>query len=267
MISSLSNDKIKRVISLRDKKRVRDEENLFITEGIKLFEDAPEQMTEEVYLTGAFLADLSKNNRKDILKKLEITGFEEVTEQVMNKMSSTVTPQGILSVIKKPLYSLNELLGEETLLIILERIQDPGNLGTIMRSSEGAGASGVVMSSDCVDLFSPKSVRSTMGSVFRVPFVYSDEIFRDIEVMKKTGISVFGAAPGGNNNYCSCDYTGGSAFLIGNESAGLSERALRASDHLVAIPMGGKLESLNAGVSASILLYEAKRQRMIRSAS
>lgn len=261
MITSLSNDKIKHVISLRDKKRVRDEENLFITEGIKLFEDAPENMTVEVYLTGAFLRDLSNNNRNDLLEKLESTGFEEVTDKVMAKMSGTVTPQGIMCVMKKPEYSLDDLIGDVPLLVVLERLQDPGNLGTIMRSSEGAGATGVIMSGDCVDLFGPKAVRSTMGSVFRVPFLYSRDVMKDIIRLKKAGVRVFGTSPEGRSVYSRCDYSGGTAFIIGNESAGMSEEAKKISDDLISIPMGGELESLNAGVSASILLYEARRQR------
>ncbi len=262
MITSVTNEKVKHVISLRDKKKTRDEEGLFVTEGIRIFWETPEQMTQEVYLTGAFLADREKHNDGSVLKKLEITGFEEVTEQVMKKMCGTVTPQGILSVIKKPVYSLNDLLaGGTPLLMVLEHLQDPGNLGTIMRSAEGAGVSGVIMSSDSADIFGPKAVRSTMGSVFRVPFIYTEDFEKTLKDLKGSGVELYGAAPGGSSIYTGEDYTGSCAFLIGNESAGLTDMAKHMSDRLIKIPMGGMLESLNAGVSASILLYEARRQR------
>ena len=189
---------------------------------------------------------------------------EVVSDEVFARMSDTQSPQGVLAVLKQPGYTLEQILDggkKAPLLLLLEHLQDPGNLGTILRSAEGAGVSGVILSADSVDLFNPKVVRSTMGAIFRLPFFYAENFSQTICEIKKKGIRIFAADLEGSRDYDLEDYTAPSAFLIGNESRGLSEEAKALADRRIFIPMEGKLESLNAAVSAAVLVYEGARQR------
>ena len=145
-------------------------------------------------------------------------------------------------------------------IIVMDRLQDPGNMGTIIRTAEGAGVTGILVSSDSVDPFSPKVVRSTMGSVFRMKICITEDLPGDIEKLRKAGITVFGTHLSGNEFYNE-DFTGAAAFLIGNEGRGLSDAVSRKADRLLRIPMEGKVESLNAGISAAVVMYEVLRQR------
>ena len=166
--------------------------------------------------------------------------------------------------MKQPRYSLEDLLKkEDPLLVFLENLQDPGNMGTIFRTAEGAGADGIIMTANCVDIFNPKTIRSTMGSIYRMPFVClkEEETQSVLRLLRERGIATCAAHLKGEHTYDREDYTKGTAFLIGNEGNGLTEATAEASSLKVKIPMEGKLESLNASVAASILLYEAYRQR------
>ncbi len=151
--------------------------------------------------------------------------------------------------------------GRQMLFILLEDLQDPGNLGTIFRTGEGAGVDGIIMSRQTVDVYNPKVIRSTMGSVYRVPFLYVDDLCEVIRTMQEHNISVYAAHLKGKKYYDCYDYRKGTAFVIGNESAGLKEETAGSADEYIRIPMAGKVESLNAAVASSILLYEAGRQR------
>jgi TrmH family RNA methyltransferase len=194
--------------------------------------------------------------------KLRQVGYEVVSADVFAKMSDTKTPQGILMVLTQPRYSLDEILGvDRPLLLILEELQDPGNLGTIFRTGEGAGVSGILMSAGTADVFAPKVIRATMGSVYRVPFVYLEDWERDIFKMKAAGVRLYAAHLEGKGTYWGRKYQDGTAFLIGNEGKGLREHTAALADELVRIPMGGQLESLNAAMAAGLLLYEARRVR------
>lgn len=274
MITGISNEKIKHVAALQQRGKQRLEESLFVVEGGRLFWEAPDSLIREIYVTERFLervkggcgtrscsASCEKGLDAKIWEKLSRTGFETVSEQAFQKMSDTKTPQGILAVLAQQKYEREELLGASPLLLLLEDIQDPGNLGTILRTAEGAGASGVILSPGCADIYQPKTVRSTMGSLFRVPFYQSMELYREITFLQGRGVRVYAAYLEGAERYDAVSYVGGSAFLIGNEGNGLNRETAMAADGKVRIPMAGKLESLNAGVSAALLLYEAARQR------
>ena len=164
--------------------------------------------------------------------------------------------------VKQYHYTLDELLQKKNpLFLVLENLQDPGNLGTIMRTAEGAGVSAVILSKGSVDIYNPKTIRSTMGSIYRVPFLYVDDLKEVLQTLKSHGVKSYAAHLAGKQTYDKENYQGGTAFLIGNESNGLSEELADAADIYIRIPMEGQLESLNAGVAASILMYEAYRQR------
>lgn len=258
MITSFDNKKVKNVVQLLTKAKARREQDAFVIEGTKLFEEAPLESILEVYVS---------ENYREKSTKLDKIPYEVVKEEVFRKMNDTLTPQGILCVVKMSHYTVSELLKadekQSPLFIVLETLQDPGNLGTIMRTAEGAGVSGVIMSSDTVDIYNPKTVRSTMGSVFRVPFVYSDNLKEAIGELKKANVHCYAAHLKGKGTCYDRDFTKPTAFFIGNEGNGLSDEIAELADTYIKIPMGGKLESLNAAVSAAILMYETVRQRTI----
>lgn len=177
-------------------------------------------------------------------------------------MSDTAAPQGILCVMRQKKYALADLLAAKNpLLMILEDIQDPGNLGTILRTGEGAGIGGVIMSRETADIYNPKTIRSTMGSIYRVPFVYVSSLEETSVQLKAAGIRLFAAHLKGKSWYDGEDYRKGSAFLIGNEGNGLREETAALADTYIKIPMEGRVESLNAAMASGILMYEAARQR------
>lgn len=262
MITSAQNEKIKHAAALQQKAKLRKEESLFVVEGGRLFLEAPISLIREVYVTEAFLKCADEN----VKEKMEHTGYEEVSEQVFLKISDTKTPQGILAVLAQQTHEREELLGggeNAPLLLLLENIQDPGNLGTILRTAEGAGATGVILSPGCADLYQPKVVRSTMGSLFRVPFYRSGDLQQEIRFLQEHKVRVYAAYLEGSERYDAVSYREGSAFVIGNEGNGLTKETAAAADARVRIPMAGKLESLNAAVSAALLTYEAARQRRV----
>ena len=144
---------------------------------------------------------------------------------------------------------------------MLEDIQDPGNLGTMIRAGEGAGIQGVIMSKGTVDVFNPKTIRATMGSIYRIPFYYAEDLHVCIEDMKRKGICVYAAHLKGEKSYDLADYTKPSAFLIGNEGNGLKDETAELATAYLKIPMLGQVESLNAAIAATLFAYEAARQR------
>ena len=266
MIESVTNTSVKAVVGLRDKAKRRREEGVFVAEGPRMVLETPLHLLERVFVTEAFLSD---SHHRAGLKPLQEAGIpiEIVTEKVLKTMSDKVTPQGILAVIRQPKYALSDLLGDEmhpAMLVILEKIQDPGNLGTIFRTAEGAGCTGVLLSRDTVDLFSPKVVRATMGALYRMPFFVSEDLYETLQGLRIKGVRLFAAALDAQVDHADCDYTTPCGFLIGNEGNGLSREAMELADQKVLIPMEGKLESLNASVAAAILMYEANRQRRRR---
>lgn len=287
MISSTANQKVKRIVQLNKKAGQRKKERVFVTEGIKMFLEAPESRLEEIYVSEGFFdgtagkrrAEMPERTKEKIsagespegsralwqeaFDRLERCGYETVSEEVFAKMSDTQSPQGILCVVRQCEYTLNKIMETDSmpLFLVLENLQDPGNLGTIMRTGEGAGVNGIIMSRDTVDIYNPKTIRATMGSVYRVPFLYSDDIRGTVRRMKEKGIGIYAAHLKGRKCYDECDYCSPSAFLIGNEGNGLTEETAGLADTYIRIPMEGKLESLNAAVASALLMYEAAGQR------
>ena len=257
MITSLTNAAVKRIVLLQAKERSRREEGLFIIEGVRMFMEAPNWRINDVYVTEEFLNHISE----DVREKLSETGYEVVSSEVMIKMSDTTSPQGVLCTIKSLEYDLSQILQSGSLFILLDGLQDPGNLGTIFRTSEAAGVDGIILSRDCVSIYNPKSVRSTMGTLFRMPFVYVDDMVLAMDEMKAIGVSTYAAHLKGKKDYDEFDYKAPTAFIIGNEGAGISEKVAENADNYLKIPMEGNVESLNAAIAASVLLYESHRQR------
>lgn len=255
MITSTANQQVKNVIQLAKKGKERQKQKAFLAEGIRIFAEMPKENLKNVYVAESFW-------QKELHReKLNGIKYETVSDAVFHKMSDTQTPQGILCIVRQPEYELKDLLkGKQTHLLVLEGIQDPGNLGTIFRTAEGAGATGIILSG-CADLFAPKTVRSTMGSICRVPFYITNDLKQTLHTLKEQGVLLYAAHLKGQKDYDEFDYRKASAFLIGSEANGLTEETARQADVYLRIPMCGKLESLNAAMAAGILMYEAGRQR------
>lgn len=272
MITSLANGKIKRLITLQEKSRARNKERLFVAEGIKMFEEAPLKYLKEVYVSETLWRELEEERHRVLWKKLnncmkQKIPVEQVSEEVFKKASDTRTPQGILFVMEQFSYAMEQLIkgakekqeagGRAPLFLLLEDIQDPGNLGTMIRTCEGAGADGVIMSRGTADIYNPKTIRSTMGSLYRVPFFYTQDLEGIIKLLQENQIKVYAAHLKGEKFFDEAVYEGGSAFLIGNEGNGLRTQTADLADSYLKIPMEGSLESLNAAVAAALLLYQA----------
>ena len=256
MITSASNSKIKYVCELRDSGRARRRDKCFIAEGLRMFTETPEDMIKECYVTEGFLS--SPDER--VKSKLENIKYETVSDRVFEKMSGTVTPQGVMAVVKYKGHEPADIISGGGTVLLLENIQDPGNLGTMLRTAEAAGVKGILLSHGSADIYSPKVIRSTMGAIYRMPFAYGD-IYDMMDDLKKAGFKIHAAALGYDSDYRDADYTGDTALLIGNEGNGLTKRAIESSTDTVTIPMDGQAESLNAAVSAALLMYEARRSR------
>lgn len=260
MITATSNKRIKWLVTLSEKAKERKKEGVFLVEGIKMFEEATEDYIKESYVSESFLSKYSED--KELMQKLHKISYEVVSDEVFRKISDTKTPQGILCVVKQYSYTLEDLLQKENpMLVLLEDIQDPGNLGTILRTAEGAGVDGIIMTRETVDIYNPKTIRATMGSVYRMPFIYVDSLKETIQALQKNKVSVYAAHLQGKNYYDAFDFRKGCAFLIGNEGNGLRKETADLADSYLKIPMEGCVESLNAAIATSLLMYEAYRQR------
>lgn len=255
MITSSNNPQLKTISQLNKKAKLRREQGLYVVEGWKMYLEAPKNEIEKVYVSEHFL-----DKHPEILK--EQPHCEVVQDKIFTAVSDTQTPQGILCIMRQKKRNLEDILKKENpFLVFLEDLQDPGNVGTIIRTAEGAGVDGVIMTKNCVDIYNPKTIRSTMGSIYRVPFFVVDavdEVLKELQVHK---IKTYAAHLAGENDYDCEDYTTGTAILIGNEGNGLSDELSGRADCLVKIPMCGQLESLNAAMAAGIFMYEAARQR------
>ena len=260
MITSSVNPKVKQVVQWQTKGRARRSDGIFLAEGMKMYQEAPEDRIQEVYVSEEALEKIGEYPKVEA--KLERTGYEAVSGEVFRKMSDTQTPQGILCVVKRPEYRLEQLLAVPSpLFLVLEGLQDPGNLGTIVRTGEAAGVTGILMSTGTVDIYHPKTIRATMGSVYRVPFVCVEHMGEMMDMLWERNIHTYAAHLEGKQYYDSFSYREGTAFLIGNEGAGLGKELAEKADDYLKIPMEGQVDSLNAAVAASLLMYEAHRQR------
>lgn len=255
MITSTANAQIKNIIRLQRSSRVRREQQVFLVEGIRMFREIPADLHRKTYVTQVWIEQLPKHWE-------EGREYEVVSESVFREISDTQTPQGILSVVQRLSYERKDLLGSRpSCILLLENLQDPGNLGTIIRTAEGAGVTGILMSRDTVDIYNSKVVRATMGAIFRMPFYYEECLPDGIRWLKEQGICCYAAHLMGTEFYA-YDYRTDCCFMIGNEGNGLTQETAAAAERLIRIPMQGKVESLNAATAATVLMYESMRQRL-----
>lgn len=258
MITSIQNDKIKRIYNLQHKTKVRKQEEAYIVEGYKMIQEAPIERVNEIYVTEVFL-----NKHESFINSYSNIKVEVVSEAVFKHISTSVTPQGILANIKQYHDQLDNILDvDNPLIIAADQIQDPGNMGTIIRTAEAAKATCVITSIGTVEIYNPKVIRATMGSIYRLPIITNVDLEQVIKKLKDKNINILAAKLEGSKYHYTLDLKKPTCFLIGNEGKGLSTNLIDLATEHVKIPMLGKAESLNAAISAGILLYEAVRQRM-----
>jgi TrmH family RNA methyltransferase len=263
-ITSRDNNLIKHIKSLHQKKH-RDDEGQFFVEGIKMVEEAIRQKTDIVNIVASIdmLTKISGGIEfADKLKEDNISTIL-VPESIFSFISDTETPQGVLAVIKKKCVIENEgIYVKNGTYILLDGVQDPGNVGSIIRTADAAGINGVILSRGCADIYNPKTLRSTMGSIFRVPIIDKADLHLIAKAMKKQGIIVLTSSLKSENYHYDVDYEGGIALVIGSEANGVGPEMMEMADLLVKIPMRGGAESLNASVAAGILIYEVMREKL-----
>ncbi len=261
MITSRTNGQIKNVRKLLDSSKARKEQGLFVIEGSKMVSELPSSFAEHIFVSDSYMKE-KKIGEEELAKKYN--AFDIVSDEVFKSISDTVTPQGILALVnmsalkraKDIKYKQDAGCDKQTVLI-LDGIQDPGNLGTMIRTSEAAGVKAVILSKDCADIYNPKTIRSTMGSIFRVP-TYTCDCVTKIKELKSEGFSVYAAALDGAVAFDEVQYAKKSAIVIGNEANGISKEVLENADAKIKIPMEGKVESLNAAISGALLMYHLK---------
>lgn len=258
MLITSSQNKIVKKISALTRKKERNETKLFIAEGERIVKEIPPQWqvccyaVSQSYSKGIEKADFFKTDKIYI-----------ISDDIFAKISDTVTPQGIIALCRQKTFDISDVLNKENpFIVLLENISDPGNAGTIIRTADAAGADSVILTHGCVDLYNPKLIRSTMGSVFHLPIITEVSSREIMTVFKKKGIKTFASHLKAHCSVYEADLSGAAAVLIGNEANGLTPEITELADCLVKIPMPGLAESMNASAAAAVLIYEGLRQRL-----
>jgi TrmH family RNA methyltransferase len=264
----LSKEKLKELVKLKTKKG-RKTQKRFLIEGMRLCEEMANSNweAESVLFTGSFQ---NSSSGKKLLQKFERKNVKTipVKSEEVKKLSDTVTPQGIICVVKIKKYSLDELWSKRSNIILaLDAIRDPGNVGTLIRTADAFGIDGVILSSDSAELYNPKVVRSTMGSIFHLPIFDEIDLEKTIPQLKKRNFKIYGTDVREGKDLEELDCSGKICLLIGNETEGLNKNLLELSDEIIRIPIFGRAESLNASVAGGILLYEITKRKHEKSAS
>lgn len=276
IITSSSNPYIKYVKSLIKKPGLRKRDNVYLVEGMRMIKDAPEDDIHTLIVSSELMTE---SEALELVLGPSARHFSEeaigedvnamflnivmVSPEVIKSVSETVTPQGIVAVMKRKEYT--DYKGKSSYLL-LEDIQDPGNLGTLMRTAEAAGIDVVIMSRGCVDIYNPKTIRSTMGTIYRQPFITCNDMNEwdtIVDDLIRDGVKLYGGYLDDSSYYADVDFTARCGIVIGNEGNGISDEMIAKIDK-VNIPMNGEIESLNASVAGSILMYEMNRQRYTR---
>ncbi|WP_307761036.1 TrmH family RNA methyltransferase [uncultured Phascolarctobacterium sp.] len=262
-LTSVNNPVVKDAADLKQKKN-RAEQNAFLVEGLRSVEEAVSYGTVRQLFVLAAAKTPDEARMQAIVGQAAAAGADlySVSEQVMKKIADTETPQALTAVVTKQTSSLDELTALGGTILVLDRIGDPGNLGTMIRTADAAGVSGVVLLSGCTDAFAPKAVRSTMGSLLHIPVAegVSEDDF--ISWAEGSGYQLLATCLEGAGNLYHTDLQGRVAVVIGSEASGVSDSLLAAAAKKVFIPMEGRAESLNAAVAAGVVLFECLRQRV-----
>ena len=259
VITSKENETVKTIKKLKDKK-YRDETGLYIIEGTKMLEEAIEEkarirkiiICEECLKAG----DLEQKVLYEIAKYNCIY----VNSKVFNSLTDVVAPQGIMAVIEKPNKDI-KIKYDQDIILALDGIQDPGNLGTILRTADSVNLKQIIVTKNTADSYNPKVVRSTMGAILRIKIIETDDLAKTLKEAKKNKFKIVATSLDTNNSIYDIDYNK-KVIVIGNEANGVSKEIQELADNKVKIPMLGKTESLNASVATGIILYEYVRQKI-----
>lgn len=254
MITSLTNDKVKFVRSLAERKH-RIKARRFVIEGARLIDDA---LASNLTPDWIFCAEWLPSRSQETLSRLKKRGVEliPVSDAVFKACSDTETPQGLIAVLPFPRLAVPS---NPKMILIADSLRDPGNLGTLLRSAAATDVDLVLLSPETVDAYNPKVVRGAMGAHFRLLIV--EAAWADIADQVR-GMNIYLAAADGELTYTNSDWTQPSALIVGSEASGASKDAAQLATHRISIPLSREVESLNAAVAASVILFEAKRQRM-----
>jgi TrmH family RNA methyltransferase len=258
-IVSPQNPRVKEWTQLLDR-RGRAKQGKYIIEGFHLVEEAVKAKAEIVTI----VYSLDKGKPAELFTAAEErTEWIGVSQAVLEKCSDTQTPQGIFAVVEKPTLNAEELgaSGLGDLVVVVDGVQDPGNLGTIIRSADAVGASGVLLGAGTVDVYNPKTIRSTMGSLFHLPILEVD-LLEYLPRAKAQGIQLVTTSLQAKHSCYDTDLCRPTWIILGNEAKGVSPAVAAEADVPVIIPMQGQAESLNVAMAATVLLFEASRQRM-----
>ena len=249
-ITSRDNAKIKYACAVRDTEKQRAADGVFFAEGPKLCLELAKSCTPRVvYATAAALA-----------KTPELARFDpaEIAPHVAEKLSGTKSNQGVFALFETPVPPA-DILNTARRILALEGVQDPGNVGTIIRTADAAGLDGVLLSNQCADVFSPKVLRATMGSIFRMNLRTTDDLPGELTKLREKGYSILSSQLDGTPFYEREKVAEQFALVIGNEGNGVSEQVQQTATHRVRLPMRGGAESLNAAIAAAIMMYELMR--------
>ncbi|NLV91140.1 MAG: RNA methyltransferase [Firmicutes bacterium] len=268
VITSENNPKVKAAKKLLRKKG-RLQAQRCLLEGTRLVEDA---ILSQAEMDTVFVSEelVGTDGGEEFIQRLKASRpkvqWYQVPREIIAALSETKTPQGVVAVAKIPEGSLRQALeGPNPLVLIADQVRDPGNLGTMIRTAAGAGCTGVVMTKGTVDPFSGKVLRSTMGSLWRIPIAYDIEYEELLEQLQQVGCSLVVADAQGRVPYFASDFTGSCGIVIGNEAKGPSPLLNHRAEAVVSIPLHHNVESLNAAVAAAVLLFEAAKQRQIKT--
>lgn len=258
-LTGLQNPQVKAAAELKQKK-YRQQQGLFLAEGLRTVEEAVASKT----VVSIFYTAIEDNRTRSVLEEAAAQQLKLycVSDAVMKKIADTDTPQGIIAVCKMQNVTLDKLLSKGEMLLVLDRVGDPGNLGTMLRTADAAGIGGVVLLKGCVDIYAPKTVRSSMGSLFHVPVVSGIGEDNFIAEAKDAGYELLVTSLEGADNLYKADLGGRIAFVMGNEAGGVSANLLERADKRVFIPMAGRAESLNVAMAAGVVMFEALRRRL-----
>ncbi|CAM3120402.1 RNA methyltransferase [Paenibacillus sediminis] len=259
-ILSPQNARVKEWAQLLEKK-YRDKQSKYLVEGIHLVQEALRAQVHIECVAYDIEKGIPSQLAQDAAARTDVEWIA-VSAAVIAKCSDTKTPQPVFAVVHKERNHSNQLLRQkDALVIVLDGVQDPGNVGTIIRTADAAGANGVILGKGCADIYNPKSIRSTMGSLFHLPVVEAD-LLELLPKAKEAGARIISTSLQATSNCFEYDFTKKSAWLLlGSEGQGVSAEVRTLVDDDIIIPMRGQAESLNVAMAASVLLYEAVRQR------
>jgi TrmH family RNA methyltransferase len=260
LLTSTRNPLVKQLRSLGESAKNRKEQGLFLVEGTHALTEAiaTAYALSIVCCTEKWMAANPSLYQQIEASVDEIERIEIVSEEVLQAIATTKNPDGVIAAAFLP---SREVAAINTLGLALETIQDPGNIGAMIRSAVAVGIDGMLVSSDSVDLTNPKIIRATAGQWFRCPMQTSAHIAGDIRNLQAKGVKAIATLANAKQTYWDYDFTQPTLILLGNEGNGLSQELIELADEAVAIPQSDRVESLNVAICASLLLYEAKRQR------